>query len=368
MTITTRRPRGKSKSRNRYQVKLRGDDGRWVTKTFDTKTEAKIYEVKLKSKKFDGEPVNNRANKMLVHDFWELWCKMASVNASQGWFIKQRQMYRDYIRPHIGHIKLLEVLPANIAIIIVKMKEKDRAAQTIVHVYHLLNKMFNASVEDFSYRTRSPVLKKFRPKVYQKESEHLVYREVKILLEYTKHRLYGLAIWIQVYCGLRVSEIIYLEWDKHIDFSNRKLRVRGTWRRSENRFVDYPKGKKWFKVAIPPELLLMFKEAKMRSKSKYVVPSAKDDTVPMSYHWYYKILKQYCRECEVNSKIGTHGLRHSTSGVYMEHGATEEDMQSLFAHSSKETTSRYIHGKYCKKSKVEKVAELIELFPKAINN
>jgi site-specific recombinase XerD len=43
--------------------------------------------------------------------------------------------------------------------------------------------------------------------------------------------------------------------------------------------------------------------------------------------------------------VGTHGLRHSTSDIYLSHGATEEDINKLFEHSSMEVTKRYVHEK-----------------------
>ncbi|MCX6102808.1 MAG: tyrosine-type recombinase/integrase [Proteobacteria bacterium] len=53
--------------------------------------------------------------------------------------------------------------------------------------------------------------------------------------------------------------------------------------------------------------------------------------------------RRYCLEVEI-PQVGTHGLRHSTSELYMAHGATRDDLRQLFAHSSIETTDRYVHN------------------------
>jgi site-specific recombinase XerD len=64
----------------------------------------------------------------------------------------------------------------------------------------------------------------------------------------------------------------------------------------------------------------------------------------LSYDGYYGALKRYCREAEV-PVIGTHGLRHSTSGVYVAHGASRDDLRKLFCHSSNAVTDLYVHDK-----------------------
>jgi integrase len=62
--------------------------------------------------------------------------------------------------------------------------------------------------------------------------------------------------------------------------------------------------------------------------------------------------------------IATHGLRHSTSGIYMANGATRDDLYRLFKHSSPPVTERYIHDKG---EQVQKIAKLIRLFPTPVD-
>ncbi len=52
----------------------------------------------------------------------------------------------------------------------------------------------------------------------------------------------------------------------------------------------------------------------------------------LPYRFYLKAVKTYCEELGI-TVLGTHGLRHSTSELYMSHGATRDDLRSLFAHS-----------------------------------
>ncbi len=60
-------------------------------------------------------------------------------------------------------------------------------------------------------------------------------------------------------------------------------------------------------------------------------------------------------------ELATHNLRHSTSALWMEHGATDDDMKLLFAHSDPKVTARYIH--YQTSRHLSRVANVIRLFP-----
>ena len=65
-----------------------------------------------------------------------------------------------------------------------------------------------------------------------------------------------------------------------------------------------------------------------------------------------------CDELEI-PVIGTHGLRHSTSALYLSHGASMGDLQTLFAHSSQSLTERYTHGVG---SNLHRVSNVVRLF------
>lgn len=129
----------------------------------------------------------------------------------------------------------------------------------------------------------------------------------------------------------------------------------------------YPKGKKWFNVPMPNELWSMMKEAKKHSKSEFVCTIPKNAEYKTFYDAYMWRLEKYCKECGVN-KIATHGVRHSAASIYLEYGATERDMQTLFSHSSSSTTKRYIHSKDRDQIRIGQIANNIQLFPNVPEN
>ncbi len=341
-----------------YQAKLRDSNNEWISETFNTKKEAVAWETEQKRKMQNGETVTSFAQTVTIDQFWKTWF-LNCCTTSEGWKGKQNQMYQTYIFPHIGNLKLIQITAANIASILQKMRKLGRGPQTQLHVYNLLHKMFEDAIEVYEYRARTPVKKSLRPKLIQKEAEYLEIEESKKLLSYVEDKKYGLAIWIQLLTGLRACEVVYLQWI-HFDKRAKEFKIQGTYRRSEKRMIDYPKGKKDFPVPMPGALYQKLCNLQESVTSKYIVTEDDGETF-MNYNTYYKALKEYIKATGVNPKIATHGLRHSTHEFYMESGATEEDMQILFAHQSLNTTRRYIHGRHKRRTGVKVAADKIKI-------
>jgi len=279
MAIITRR----RKSGTKFQVKVRGHDGNWISETYLNKRDAQGREIELKHKQNKGETITNHASKISVDEFWLEWNDIKK--AEPGWRKKQKQMYRDYIHPQIGGIILSQLKPADVSKIFSKMVGLGRSPQTQLHVYGILNMMLSSAVDDFSYLVKKPMTKKLRPKLIENEAQSLTYEEIITLLRYAEFKVFGLAVWIQIICGLRACEVCFLKWE-HVDFENSILHIRGTWRRSEGRFVDHPKDGDWREVKIPSELLTKLIEAKKNSVSDFIMTS-RDGSRFMSYEAYY---------------------------------------------------------------------------------
>jgi len=191
---------------------------------------------------------------------------------------------------------------------------KSPTAQRLV--YATLKKMFGDAVENYQYLSVNPVLRKLKPGVAEKEAPHLNFSQVKALLSHTEDKKYGLAIWIQIYLGLRVGELIALRWED-IDLETGRIHIRRTYVTKTGLFREYPKGGKHHSHSIPVELVEKLSAAKKESTSPMVVTSPHSNRLP--YKWYVKYLKEYCSELAL-PQIATHGLRHSTSELYIHHG------------------------------------------------
>lgn len=346
------------KSGTKYQVKLKGTDGFWITETFDRLSDAEKWEAELKLKKLNGHIVSNMNRDLTVSEYFEVWHKESgTTHTSAGWKASQFQMFRDHINPIIGSKKLQALKPVDVARVLADVNARGFSKQMQVHVYALMRKVFGDAVQLFQVIERSPVLKNMRPRLPIKEAAYLPVEEIRRLLTFAKGKPYELAIWLGVVAGRRVGEIQALCW-KNVDLEKGLIHVRSTYVRREKRFSDYPKGKKWHTVKCPPELLELLIKAKQNSISDYVVTS--ESGCFLSYHTYQKALRRYCRLAGVR-RVSSHGLRHSTSELYMANGASRDDLRILFSHASGATTDRYCHDRG---QRLEKVADVIRLFEK----
>ena len=325
-----------------YQVKLKGSDGRWITETFQNRIDAEKREAEIRLQKLNGGFVTNLSRQLTVAQYFEEWHREGKTgNASEGWRRTQRQLFRDYIGPTIGTMTLREITPAHVGRVLAYATDLNRGPAQRLHIYNVLHKMFGDGVELYEVLARNPVIKRLRPKVPAKESPYLEIEELMKLLRFVEGRPFQTAIWLQVFAGLRVGEVQYLRWE-HVDLKNGILHVRGTYLRKEDRFQDHPKGKKWHRVKMPPELWEHLRNHRLRTTGEFV--AAEFGETHLDYHAYLFQLRRLCEKAGV-TPISTHGLRHSSSELYMAAGASRDDLRLLFAHSCSSVTDRYVHDK-----------------------
>ncbi len=345
----------------RYQVKLQRVDRTWTTHTFDTKREAQGYEAQLKKLKREGSQIGI-ANRVSLDEFFAQWFAWIKTSGTPSWRRQQERLYQKHIQPFFGHRKLSEVRTQAIAEVLGAMVDGGYSESVRQHVFTLLRKIFGDASNVFDTTIRNPVKRELRPKLSVKEAKYLNVNEVRNLLLHVQGKPYELAIGLGLYLGLRVGEAQALRW-QDVDFEQGIVHIRRTYSKHENAFRDYPKGKRQHSKKIPFELLALLKQAAEVSGGTELV------VVPprwsmLDYWAYRKALRRYCTEAGI-TVISTHGLRHSASELYMSHGATRDDLRLLFAHTSSSTTDRYIHDKG---TRLEEVAKIIQLFPKASTN
>ena len=320
-----------------------------------THEDAEKFELKLKLKKLEGVNVTNASSQITVDQFFERWFEQVKHTASAGWRREQAKRYGTYVKPVIGGRRLNTVTPAMALEVINGVRRRGFTERTALHVYAFLHKLFGDAVELFNCLDRSPVTRALRPRPPEKEAPHLTVEQAVKLLRHVEGKPYELAVWVGVFLGLRAGEVQALTWD-NVDLEKGVLHIRAAFVRKEGIIRDYPKGKKWHSHKMPPELLGKLKLAKTVSTSRFVVTSPRREM--LNYWGYRAALRRYCVEAKVPN-IAAHGLRHSTAAIYMAHGASRDDLQRLFRHSSSAVTDLYIHET---NESVDRVAKVIQLF------
>lgn len=340
-----------------YQVKIRGNDGKSVTRTCYSLREAKKQESLLIAERDQGNLVCQAGRKISLNEFWAKWSCEVNTNISIGWRKTQEQMFRDYISPQIGNVQIGQIKPFHIGKVLTSMEGLGRKSQTIKHVYGLLHRLFKSAKDEYEIISSSPVKSTHRPRVISKATEYLDIDELRSLLEFTKNDIYGPVVWIQSFAGLRVGEVQALKWG-NINFHRNIINITSSYSKKSKKMNFHTKSLNHHHVPMTPELHNYLKSVQGKPDD-WLCKNQKGGFFSQST--YGDKLKAFCNKCNIKT-VTSHGLRHSLSGVVFDFGGNEDDLQFLLNHKSKATTKRYSHGYDAKLRRVSSLLNKIKIF------
>jgi integrase len=330
------------RSNGKWLVQVRDRNAQWFpSKTFETKREAEDYEDELKNLRRQGVKVKSRdLRAQTLAQYWLRWSDECRSDTSDGWKSSQNQMWTDHIEPVLGLIKLVELERADVALLLSKMKNKGLGGQTRLHIYNLLHNMMEASVEIYEVRENNPVVKALKPEVPTVKQKFLKPVIAKGFLDDVREHPLGAAFWIMIHCGLRTGEIQALRRE-NIDMDDASITIHEQWVRKERRFGPL-KNREPLTVPMPIELVRYLKDRlDIRLKPRDFIVTKQDGGM-MSHSVLYKALKALCAKHRL-PMLSPHELRHTCSELWVEQGATQQDLRRLFNHASEKSTERYIH-------------------------
>jgi len=327
----------------RYLVRVRDPLGKWFpSQTFNRKVDAERYERELLLKRDrGGSAASSELREMTLADYWKRWSAECRSRVGEGWRTTQNRNASKYVLPYLGNRKLREIKSSDIGLFMGAMEKYKLSPQSIMHLYNLLHKMFEDAVEYYEFVELNPVKKRFRPQIHRVEREFLSPADSWKLLEVSKDHFAGMAIWVALLSGLRPGEIQALRWSA-IDFDRSQILIRATFNKKVGKIQDHPKQKDWGRAPMPKVLSDFLKD---RSKGKraddFVCPN--DEGGMLSYESFVRqVLPRLCAQAGVK-RVTPHELRHSCTELYVQVGASAEDLRRLLNHKSLSATIRYMH-------------------------
>lgn len=172
-----------------------------------------------------------------------------------------------------------------------------------------------------------------------------------------------LGILVALYTGLRVGELIAVEW-ADIDFENRLLSVNKTCHYGKDssgvytRIVETPKTDSSIRIVpLPKQLIPLLKEYKRQSKSALLISN---NGAAVSVRTYQRNFEVLLKTLDIPHR-GFHALRHTFATRAIECGMDVKTLSEILGHkSSTITLNRYAHSLLShKRDMMDKLGKLL---------
>jgi integrase len=251
----------------------------------------------------------------------------------------QDGVLKKHILPRLSKLNLKGVKPDHISDVLNESKSKGHAPNTTKKIYMILSKVFRDAVE-FGHLKESPVKKRFhKPYVPPIKRPYIGWVQTLVVLEYVfDDGLYGVAVWVLLLTGIRISELEALEWPD-IDFNRDEIKITKSYCVWAKEIRSYTKNKNQYAVPMPPMLRAFLWN---RRKTKGFV-CTRADGVSMFSRWAFRSFLHRLQEALHLVIRSSHALRHSCARIYVEKGARDEEIMELLGHKWLASSKTYTH-------------------------
>jgi integrase len=193
-----------TKSGVRWEVRLRGPDGRERSRTFRTRRDAEVYERDQLRKRDRGEWTDPAAARQRFADWAARWLDSNPTKRAKTLY-DDRTVVERHLNPAFGSQPLGTIEPGSVQRFVNEQARRYRPT-TVRRHYAVLRAIFNAAVDD-DLIGRSPCRQSTKlPAVEQRDRYQLTPADVAALITATEepHRL---VIRLLAETGLRISEV-----------------------------------------------------------------------------------------------------------------------------------------------------------------
>jgi integrase len=334
----------------RYEVRMRGNDGKERSRTFRTRKEAERYERAQHTAMDSGLWVDPRSGKVTLGTWASEWHRtVVHLRPST------RRIYdanlRNHILPELGHVELGKLTPsmlrAWLAGLMTKVGRHGRplAKGSVAQAYRTLNRVLVAAVDN-ELLGRNPLAGIKPPRPDTEPMRFLSHDEVAALAAAIDPRYRSLVL-VASYTGLRAGELMALRRSR-VDLLHRTIAVvEQVQSIGGGHQVSAPKTAAGRRSVSMPRLVA---DDLTDHLSRYAEPAIDGLVFPAPEGGYLR-LENFRRRAWTPATIAAgvaplrlHDLRHTCASLAIAAGADVKVLQRMLGHASAALTlDRYGH-------------------------
>ena len=329
----------------RYEVRLRGPDGRERSRTFRTRKAAETYERELLAQRDRGGWVDPRAGRITLAEWVSEW-STTLVNLRPS----SRRIYLDNLRlhvlPELGAVQLNKLDKAMLRSWQARLSAGRLKPATVHQIHRSLRRALGAAVEN-DILVRNPLDGIKPPRVEAQEMRFLAPGDVAQLAAAIDVR-YRAFVLVGAYCGLRLGEMAGLRRHR-VDLLHRDLRVVEQLGRDEDgRWALQPlKTRSSVRAVALPAVVVDSLDEHLRhwagrGREGFVFTSPDGDHIDPD-NFRHRIWTPAVAAAGL-APLRIHDLRHTTASLAIAAGADVKMLQTMLGHASAVMTlDRYGH-------------------------
>ena len=302
-----------------------------------TKSEVTNELTKLQGQKLAGTLIDT--GRMTVGDLLIKWLEeSAPEKAGPTTVYRYRGLVEKHILPLIGTVKLSELKPLHVQMMLSSMTKNNAGAETRRYAFQVIRRAFNVAIR-WDLLIRNPCHRIDAPKVVRRDISPLTVEQAKKLFTVAEGFRNGAIFVVAVTTGLRKGELLALHWED-VDLEKGLLSVKrsleelnGTLRLKEPKSKS---GKRMLKLSALAVSSLWDLKAKQMAEGlaacRIVFANRSGDFLRRS-NFDQGIWKPCRLAAGIPETVVFHDLRHTSASILFKMGTHPKIVQAQLGHS-----------------------------------